>query len=1240
MAQGSLDRFSAPTQAWFETSFAAPTRAQAQGWPAIVAGAHTLVLAPTGSGKTLAAFLSAIDRLGNAPVPAKGKRCRILYVSPLRALAVDVEKNLRAPLAGIALAAERLGAPFNSPTIALRTGDTPAKERQHIARTPPDILITTPESLYLMLTSQAREILRSVDTVIVDEIHALAPTKRGAHLALSLERLEVIADTAPQRIGLSATQRPLDEIARFLGGQTATGVRPVTIVDAGSSKELDIEVIVPVDDMTEPGAHSQASGATANGLGIDTAEADKSIWPHLHPRVLELILAHRTTIVFCNARRTAERLAAHLNDLAEEDLVRAHHGSLSREQRLGVESDLKAGRLRAIVATSSLELGIDMGSVDLVVLVESPGSVSRGLQRVGRAGHHVGEPSSGKIFPKYRGDLLETAIVVERMRAGLVEEMRYPRNPLDVLAQQIVAATALDEWDVDELLTLVRSAANFAELSDDMFRETLDMLAGRYPSDQFAGLRPRVVWDRAQNRVRARAGAQHVAVASGGTIPDRGLFGVFLPDGARVGELDEEMVYESRVGECFVLGASTWRIEEITFDRVVVVPAPGEPAKTPFWRGDKPGRPLELGRAMGALVRELRDAPEQADEKLRAAGLDERAVSNLRAYLDEQAEATGAVPDDRTVVIERFADEIGDWRVCVLTPFGARVHAPWALAIEEKLARLDLPVQVLWSDDGIICRLPESLEEIPLDVLLVDPEELDELVVARVPSTSLFASRFRENAARALLLPRRRPGERTPLWQQRQRAAGLLEVASGYPSFPILLETTRECLRDVFDLPALRDVLGDIRSRHVHVVTVETRHASPFAQSLLFGWIAVYMYEGDAPLAERRVAALALDRDLLRDLLGADELRELLDPAVIEALEFELQRLVPERRARHADDLHDLLADLGPLDVDEIRARCSADPDTWIDTLLAERRAIRVGTQLAAVEDAARLRDGLGFAIPAGLPSAFTDPVSHPLDDLVARYARTHVPFMIDEVAARLGLSAERTLATLSRLEAAGRIVHGEFRPGGAEREWCDAGVLRALRRRSLAALRHEVEPVDASTFVRFLGAWHGIGRGRRGTDALVIAIEQLQGVAIPVSVLERDVLPARVEGYRAGMLDELSAAGDLVWTGAGALGAEDGKVRLFFRDRARQLAASAILPEPPTGPLHDAIRRHLAQAGASFWPDLAAAGDADEAVLMNALWDLVWAGEITNDTFGPLRAHLDGWRHGERTARARIQAA
>jgi ATP-dependent helicase Lhr and Lhr-like helicase len=1218
----ALDRFSAPVRAWFETSFAAPTDAQAKGWPAIADDDHTLLLAPTGSGKTLAAFLWAIDRLGTQARPPKDRRCRVLYVSPLRALAFDVEKNLRSPLAGITLAAERLGTPFEAPTVAMRTGDTSGKERQQLVRNPPDILITTPESLYLMLTSQARETLRGIETVIIDEIHALAPTKRGAHLMLSLERLEAIADKPPQRIGLSATQRPLDEIARFLGGSLDHVARPVSVVDAGSRKALDVEVIVPVDDMSEPGAHSAASGAEAGALGLDGPEPNSSIWPHVHPRILELIRAHRTTIVFCNARRLAERLAASLNELAGEELVRAHHGSLAREQRVQVESELKAGKLRGIVATSSLELGIDMGTVDLVVLVESPGSVARGMQRVGRAGHQVGEPSTGKIFPKYRGDLLEAAIVVERMRDGLVEEMRYPRNPLDVLAQQIVAACAIDEWSVDDLLTMVRRCANFSELSDDAFRETLDMLAGRYPSDRFSGLRPRIVWDRVEGRVRGREGAQRVAVQSGGTIPDRGLFGVFLPDGGRVGELDEEMVYESRVGECFVLGASTWRIEEITVDRVVVTPAPGEPAKTPFWRGDRPGRPLELGRALGRLVRGLRELDGAgAEAALRERGLDARAASNLRAYLDEQSESTGAIPDDRTIVIERFPDEIGDWRVCILTPFGSRVHAPWALVIEERLARADLPVQVLWSDDGIILRLPESLDDVATDLLLPEPDDIEELLVAGLPNTSLFSSRFRENAARALLLPRRRPGERTPLWQQRQRAADLLEVASGFPSFPMLLETTRECMRDVFDVPALREVLTEIRSRKIRVVPVETRRASPFAQSLLFGWIAVYMYEGDAPLAERRATALALDRDLLRDLMGAEELRELLDPAALAQLELELQHLAPGRQARNADDLHDLLVDVGPLTIDEVHARCASTPSAWLDDLRAERRVIEVGGRLAAAEDAARLRDALGWAIPQGLPAAFTDSVDLPLDDLLARYARTHVPFTVDELTAHFGISADRARAALARLEADGRVVFGEFRPGGVEREWCDINVLRVLRRRSLAVLRHEIEPVDAATYARFLSAWHGIARGRRGTDALVEALEQVQGVAIPASVLERDVLPARVDSYRPGMLDELCAAGELVWIGAGALGADDGRVRLFFRDRVRMLASRPPVEDAPDGEIHDAIRDRLLRAGASFWPDLvAAAGTADDAVVLTALWDLIWAGEVTNDTFGPLR--------------------
>ncbi|MBK9180365.1 MAG: DEAD/DEAH box helicase [Acidimicrobiales bacterium] len=1244
----ALEPFSPAVRAWFEASFPEPTAAQAQGWPPIAAGAHTLILAPTGSGKTLAAFLWAIDRLVHEPTPERTRRTRVLYVSPLRALAVDVEKNLRAPLAGIRLAAERLGLPFTEPTVGLRTGDTPAEARRAMLRHPPDVLITTPESLYLLLTSQARDTLQGVHTVIVDEIHALAPTKRGAHLALSLERLEARCERPPQRIGLSATQRPLEEIARFLGGERAPGEpRPVAVVDAGVRKELDVEVCVAVDDMGELGTVSDElpSGPVAAG------PARRSIWPSMHPRLLELVLAHRSTIVFVNARRLAERLAARLNELALEtgavaegapDLVRAHHGSLAREQRLAIEDQLKTGRLRGLVATSSLELGIDMGAVDLVVQVESPSSVASGLQRIGRAGHRVGEPSRGKVFPKHRGDLLQAAVVVDRMLDGWVEETRVPRNPLDVLAQQVVAATALDEWQVDDLLALVRRAAPFRDLTDDLFTSVLDLLAGRYPSDEFHELRPRVVWDRVAGVVRARDDARRLAVTSGGTIPDRGLFGVFLPDGTRVGELDEEMVYESRAGETFLLGASTWRISEITAERVVVTPAPGEPGKMPFWHGDGPGRPVELGRALGTFVRELRAVPRaEAEGRLSERhGLDARAVDNLLRYLDEQADATGVVPDDRTVVVERFRDEIGDWRVCVLTPFGARVHAPWALAIETRVRdRLGLEVETLWSDDGIVVRLPEAVDELPLDVLLPEPDELDELVVAVLPGTAVFSARFRECAARALLLPRRRPGRRTPLWQQRQRAADLLAVAARYPSFPILLETSREILQEVFDVPALRGLLRDVAARRVRVVQVETPRASPFASSLLFQWVAVYMYEGDAPLAERRAAALALDRELLAELLGAEELRELLDAEALAQLELELQHLTAERAARSADAVHDLLRRLGPLRLDEIEGRAAVAPGGaagWVEQLLEQHRAITVRMageeRLAAAEDAARLRDGLGVALPVGLPGAFTEPVERPLDDLLARFARTHGPFRAADAAHRLGAPLERVAASLGALESEGRLLHGEFRPGGAAREWCDAEVLRVLRRRSLAALRREVEPVDPATYARFLPAWHGIGARRRGVDALVDALAQLQGVAVPASSLELDLLPARVDGYRPADLDALCAAGEVVWVGAGSLPGDDGRVRLAFRDQAARLLPPALpRDERPSSPLHDALRHRLAERGASFWPDLleaaAAAGHArtDGADVLEALWDLVWAGEVTNDTLGPLRSRVGG---------------
>jgi ATP-dependent Lhr-like helicase len=1258
-----LEPFSAPVRDWFRSSFEAPTDAQARGWATISAGRHTLIHAPTGSGKTLAAFLWCLDRLATAPPrPAPTRAApgsvRVLYVSPLKALTYDVERNLRAPLAGIALAAERLGLPAPDITIASRTGDTPAEDRRQLARRPPDILVTTPESLYLLLTSQAREILRGVDQVILDEVHAIAGTKRGAHLALSLERLEHLRPAGsppPQRIGLSATQRPLDLIARFLGGVGPD--RLVEVVDAGSRKPLELTVVVPVEDMSrlgEPIPLEERPGGPATA-----AEPRTSIWPAIQPRILDLIRGHRSTIVFTNSRRLAERLAQRLNELAGEELVRAHHGSIAREQRLAIEEELKAGRVPAIVATSSLELGIDMGAVDLVVQVEAPSSVASGLQRIGRAGHQVGAPSKGVVFPKYRGDLLEAAVVVERMHEGAIETTAVPRNPLDVLAQQLVAMTVMDRWTVDELHARVTRALPYETLGREALEGVLGMLAGAYPSDEFAELKPRLVWDRLMGTVEGRRDARVVAVTSGGTIPDRGLYGVFMvgeagTPGRRVGELDEEMVYESRAGEIVTLGASAWRIEEITHDRVLVSPAPGQPGKLPFWHGDAIGRPIELGRAIGAFVHEVEGdlargarGREAATRRLRERhDLDELAAENLLSYLEEERDIVGVLPTDRRIVVERFRDELGDWRLVLLSPFGGRVHAPWTLALEARLGeRLGTEVQAIWSDDGIAVRLPEGDLDGIEALLFPDPDEIEDLVVGQLANSAVFAARFRENAARALLLPRRRPGTRTPLWQQRQRAADLLAVASRYGSFPILVETYRECLSDVFDLPALREVLGGVARREVAVHSVETVRASPFASSLLFDYIAQYMYDGDAPLAERRAQALALDRDLLRELLGQEELRELLDPEAMADVELSLQALAEERRASTVDQVHDLLRRLGDLSADEVVARTAgggAAAAGWLADLAASRRAVPIRIagedRWIAIEDTARYRDGVGAQAPAGVPAAYLGPTSGALDSLLARWARTHGPFLTVDPAARWGLPGGVVESGLERLMASGSMLRGEFRPGGAEREWCDPEVLRLLRRRSLARLRREVEPVDPATLGRFLPDWQGVAAVGSGTpplrqpaalERLAEVVDQLSGLPVPASVLERDVLPARIAGYQPRLLDELGAMGEVAWVGRGSLGRDDGRIALYRPGRSalRPVPRATDIAAPEAAerihrPRHEAIRAHLARRGASFYRDIhaAAGGGADRDVL-DALWDLVWAGEVTNDTFTPLRA-------------------
>ena len=1299
-----LNRFSPAARAWFTEAFAAPTAAQLGAWNAISQGSHALVVAPTGSGKTLAAFLWAIDRLSTDVTTGAETGTRVLYISPLKALGVDVERNLTAPLVGISRQAERLGLEPPHVSVGVRSGDTPAADRRKLVTSPPDILITTPESLFLMLTSAARESLRGVQTVIIDEVHAVAASKRGAHLAVSLERLDALLSHPAQRIGLSATVRPQSEVARFLGGAA-----PVQVVAPPALKRFDLRVVVPVDDMSDLGPIPQREGVTSAA-----APQTGSIWPHVEEAIVDEVLAHSSSIVFANSRRLTERLTARFNEIyaerlageepsalvtvptlvpdsqgglstmgaapavrppaelmgasgesagAEPLLARAHHGSVSKEQRSLIEDDLKSGRLRCVVATSSLELGIDMGAVDLVVQVESPPSVSSGLQRLGRAGHQVGEISRGVIYPKHRADLIHAAVAAERMVAGAIESLRVPTNPLDILAQQTVAACALEPIDVETWFDSVRRSAPFATLPRSAYEATLDLLAGRYPSDRFAELRPRIVWDRDAGTLTGRPGAQRLAVTSGGTIPDRGLFGVFMVGGEqvtgkRVGELDEEMVYESRVNDVFALGTTSWRIQEITHDRVLVVPAFGQPGRLPFWKGDGLGRPTELGQAIGAFVREVGSLP-PADARARCAvgGLDERATTNLLAFLDEQRAATGQLPTDRTLVVERFRDELGDWRVVLHSPFGAPVHAPWALAVGARVReRYGIDGSCVASDDGIVVRIPDTETEPPGSELFVfDPDELEQLVTDEVGGSALFASRFRECAARALLLPRYKPGARSPLWQQRQKAAQLLDVARTFPTFPIILETLRECLQDVYDLPALGALARQIASRELRLVETTTDTASPFASTLLFGYVAAFMYEGDTPLAERRATALAIDSSLLAELLGRVELRELLDPSVIDQTDRELQRLAPDYLAKGVEGVADLLRTLGPLSTSEVAERMllpesPSAPDAP-GLLLAEqallslvdaRRATRMSMggeqRWAAVEDASRLRDALGVPLPIGVSAAFTEPVADPLGDLVSRYARSHGPFTTSAVADRFGLGTAVVQIALGRLADARRIVAGEFRPNGTGPEWCDAEVLRRLRRRSLAALRHEVEPVDQQAIGRFLPAWQHVGGKLRGIDGVASVVEQLEGARIPASAWETLILPARVSDYQPGMLDELTNAGEVLWAGAGPLAGNDGWVSLHLAETA-QLTLPLPIDVEMT-PLQQEILATLGGGGAYFFRQLAdAVGSQDDAALVQALWDLVWAGLINNDTFAPVRSLLAGGHTAHRQSRAAPRA-
>jgi ATP-dependent Lhr-like helicase len=1274
-----LARFHPAAATWFCEQFHEATTVQRRGWDAISQGGNVLLGAPTGSGKTLAAFLYGISQLASEPLPENEARLRIVYISPLRALNYDIERNLQAPLAGIARVAERLGEPIPDLRVGVRTGDTPQSERQRQKRNPPDILITTPESLYVMLSSTTRELFTGVNVVIVDEIHALASSKRGTHLALTLERLEeqLGPDTTFQRIGLSATQRPIERIARFLGGP-----RPVDIVETPSDKVYDVRVEVPVEDMTVVGV---PIAQDLSDLDTPTSNADSySIWGALHEQLLDHVEQHRSTIIFTNSRRLSERIASALNELAERRaairaretgdepehehegigvVARAHHGSISRETRREMEEQLKAGQLPAIVATSSLELGIDMGAVDLVLHVESPRTVASGIQRIGRAGHNVGDISVARIFPKHRRDLLECAAVTRAIVHGDIEPVHIPELCLDVLAQQLVAFGIERDVPVDSAFDLALRADPYRDLTREQFDNLLGMLAGYFPGGDLADLKARVVWDREAGTYTTRSDAARVAVTNGGTIPDRGLYGVFAVGGksSRIGELDEEMVHETRLGDVIVLGATTWRVEEITRDRVLVSPVPGAIGKMPFWHGEGLGRSVQLGRAVGELTRTVASADhsdaELVDEErdraiLQTLGddylMEATAAVNLVQYVREQRRIAGDVPSDSCVVVERFRDELGDWRVCILTPFGKSVHAPWAMAVEAKLGEeYNLDTTAMWSDDGIALRLPDMEAPPPVTAFVPDPDDIEELVLGELDGSALFASRFREIATRALILPLASFRQRSPLWLQRLKAHDVLQVASQHSRFPMILETYRECMRDVFELSELRSLLTRLRDGRVRLVDVETRSASPFASSLLFDYTADLLYDDDRPSAERRAQALSLDQALLRELLGTDDIRDLLEPDAIEDVGSELQRTHEKRRARNADQLHDVLRELGDLSRDELAQRTNPDVLDCIDELLESRRAVEVRIagepRIVAVEDVGTYTAALGVQPPPGTPQVFLDEPEGALCALVTRWARTHTPFVTSTLAHRWGLAIDPVERELQALCDRSEVLRGGFLPAGAEPEWCDPDVLRRLRRRTLAMLRRQIEPIEQEQLARFLLGWHGMTRpSPGGPQAVQRALVQLEGVRASAHAWEHDLLASRMATWNPRWLEELVQTGDIYWMGRGR---KHGviEVELFARDDFSLLAPQ---PEPlPEHPNVQEIHDILAASGASFLRDIADTANLTVTETLQALWRLAEAGWCTNDSWATLRAgehrvakHAAAQRTSRRATRASMR--